>query len=301
MRGVLAGMPHERLLWAMAFTAASYLVYSSIDLLAQRVAGHRLEASRVLAIGFVSHACALNLGPAGAGFRFRLYLAHGLDATSAATIWLFNIATNWIGFVLVAGLAFATGWMSIPAVSGIAADASRPLGWLLLGALAAYLIACHRSHGRAWVVFGRSVALPSPFIAALQCAVSSLNWLLLAWVLTMLLQHEVPFASVLGAVMASALALAVIDVPAGLGVTETVFLAMFGSRLGTPELLAAMLAYRAIYFVAPLVLALLAYAAIESRMLTARRSPRARCPAPGPAELALRPRRSSSGSRRSPP
>ena len=271
MRGVIAGMPYERLGWALGFTAASYLVYSSIDLIARHVTRHRVPAGRVLAIGFISHACALNLGPAGVGFRFRLYMAHGLDAPKVAAIWLFNVATNWLGFVLIAGLAFATRSLAIPDGWGMVSDMSQGVGVLLLIALAAYLVTCHLADGREWRILGRTLTLPSAAMGALQCVVSAINWLLLAWVLTMLLQHGAPFGAVLGALMASSLALAVIDVPAGLGVLETVFLAMLGPQVPTHELLAAMLAYRAIYFVGPLLIALASYAGMESHFLANRR------------------------------
>ena len=256
-------MPHEALMWAEVFTVVSYLVYSSIDLLARRVTGHRIGARRVLIIGFVSHACALNLGPAGAGFRFRLYMTHGLDAGTSAAIWLFNIATNWIGFVLIAGAAFTSQTMKLPLSWGMASHASQFIGVVLLGLVGGYLAACAMAHGRAWRIFDRDVTLPTVGIALLQCLVSSLNWGLLAWVLTMLLQHRVDAASVLAALMTSALALAIIDVPAGLGVTETVFLAMLGAQVPGNELLAAMLAYRAIYYLAPLLVALPVYLALE--------------------------------------
>jgi uncharacterized membrane protein YbhN (UPF0104 family) len=54
-------------------------------------------------------------------------------------------------------------------------------------------------------------------------------------------------------------------IPAGLGALEAVFVVMLGSRLPQSELLAALLAYRAIYYLAPLLLAVIAYLAIESR------------------------------------
>jgi len=314
MRQAIGDMPHEALMWALAFTAASYLVYSSIDLLARRVTRHRLGAWRTLIIGFVSHACALNLGPAGAGFRFRLYMKHGIDAPKAAAIWLFNIATNWIGFVLLAGAAFATQWMRLPPSWGAVADASPFIGVLLLVAVAGCLVACAMAHERSWRVLGRELSLPTLGVAMLQCMVSVLNWSLLAWVLTMLLQHKVAFPTVLGALMASALALAIVDVPAGLGVIETVFLAMLGSQIPAQDILVAMLAYRAIYFLAPLAVALLVYAVLEfdavgdfvrgasrSAFNATGRSRRERFLAPPPDAPALRPRRSSSAARRSPP
>jgi hypothetical protein len=56
----------------------------------------------------------------------------------------------------------------------------------------------------------------------------------------------------------------VTHVPANLGVMEAVVVATLGARLTVPELLAAMLAYRATYYLLPLSLALPAYGLIES-------------------------------------
>jgi hypothetical protein len=91
---------------------------------------------------------------------------------------------------------------------------------------------------------------------------------------------------VLSAFTASASALAVVDVPAGLGVMEAVFAAVLGHTVGAAELIGALLAYRAIYFVVPLVLACALYVGLECdargwRVRAARRSRAARCPPPG--------------------
>jgi uncharacterized membrane protein YbhN (UPF0104 family) len=147
----------------------------------------------------------------------------------------------------------------------------------------------------------------------MQCVLSVLNWSLLAGVLTVLMQGRAGFGAVLGALMASALALAVIDVPGGLGVIETVFVALLGSQVPAPELLAALLAYRAIYFVGPLLAAIVAYLALEFDADAHRlrhqnaifsplaRSRPARFPASPPDAFAPPARRPSSGSTRSRP
>lgn len=265
MGAAIAGMPGNRLWGAACLAIASHLVYASIDLLARRVTGHQVRTVRTLLIGLVSHAFALNLGPAGAGFRFRMYMSHGVDAMRATAIWLFNIATNWIGVVAVAGVVLAGGWSRLPDAWGLAVHVSRLAGLAMLASLAAYFLLCLKAHGHAWSLAGRRITLPTPSIAAMQCAVSSAHWLLLAGVLAALLPPGVPFSAVLAALLASALAQAVIDVPAGLGVTETVVLAMLGSQVPLHELLAALLAYRALYFACPLLLSLGLYAGMESR------------------------------------
>jgi len=318
MAEVVEAMPQAAFIGALLLTIASYAVYAGFDLLARRVTGLRIDARRFWVIGLVSHACALNLGPAGVGFRLRLYTRHGIDAASAAALWIFNVATNWLGFVLLAGVALGTRSMQLPSSFGMLADASQGLGAALLAGVGAYLLACALAHGRHWTLFGRTLALPTVPQALLQCGLSVVNWCLLAGVLTLLLQHRAGFGAVLGALMASALALAVIDVPGGLGVTETVFLALLSPQVPATAVLAALLAYRAIYFLAPLLLALAAYVALEfdadahRARRAARRSllpslsdpgrvPPARCLAPNPDALVPVPRRSSAGSTRSRP
>jgi glycosyltransferase 2 family protein len=53
-------------------------------------------------------------------------------------------------------------------------------------------------------------------------------------------------------------------VPAGLGVIEAVFVACLGAELGSTRVLAALLSYRAVYYLVPLALALLGYAFAEA-------------------------------------
>lgn len=279
-------IPAHALGSAALLTAASYATYCGFDLLGRRTTGHTLDRRHVLAIGFVSHACALNLGPAGAGVRFRLARHHGLPAHLVAALWLFNVASNWLGFMVVGGLALATRQIELPAGWGFGREALQGLGIALLGAVLAYLALCRFGHALAFTLRGVEFRLPSLPVAALQCGLSALNWSLIAGVIHRLLGAQAPYFDVLAAVLASALALAVLDVPAGLGVTETVFMTVLGDQVAAPDLLGALMAYRAIYFVAPLLLACGVFAALEWHAHTGR-APRGIEP-----DTVIRPRRS---------
>jgi uncharacterized membrane protein YbhN (UPF0104 family) len=57
----------------------------------------------------------------------------------------------------------------------------------------------------------------------------------------------------------------VLHVPAGLGVFEAVFIALLAHRIGEEELLAALLGYRALYYILPLLVAGAMYAVMELR------------------------------------
>ncbi|WP_280154473.1 YbhN family protein [Piscinibacter sp. XHJ-5] len=294
MREVMGDLSYRSLGRAALLGAASYAVYCSFDLLAQRTTGHPLTRGHVLAIAFVGHACALSLGPAGAGVRFRLYAHHGVPAHLTAALWLFNVFTNWLGFATLAGVALATRVVALPPDWGLAGLPLQWFGVALLGAVCLYLVACRLARDHRLVLRGVTFRLPPLPVAAAQCGLSSLNWLLLAGVLHALLGERVPFESVLLALMASALALAIIDVPAGLGVLETVFVALLSPQVPATEVLGALLAYRAIYFVGPLLLASVVYLALEWDAVTAGRRWRGERSRPNwPGEPRPRPRRLS--------
>jgi uncharacterized membrane protein YbhN (UPF0104 family) len=294
MRQVLAGLSAQSLWVATLLGVLSYAVYCSFDLLAQRTTGHALPRLHVLAIAFVGHACALTLGPAGAGVRFRLYAHHGVPAHLTAALWLFNVFTNWLGFALLAGAALAARLVALPADWGFAGLTLQWLGVALLCAVVLYLVACRVGRHRSLVLRGVEFRLPPLTVAAAQGVLSVLNWLLLAGIVHALLGQRVAFESVLLALMASALALAIIDVPAGLGVIETVFVALLSPQLPAADVLGALLAYRAIYFVAPLLLASLVYLVLEWDAVKAdRRSHGARSRPTWPDEPRRQPRRLS--------
>ena len=140
----------------------------------------------------------------------------------------------------------------------------------MLAVAAAYLFACARWHDRAWHLRGHAFKLPSLRMALLQLGLSSANWLTMAALLFVLLQQRIDYPTVLGVLLLAAVAAAVTHIPAGLGALEAIFLAMLGERVAQPELLAALLAYRAIYYLGPLLLAAIAYLAFESGVVRRR-------------------------------
>ncbi|CAN5571453.1 lysylphosphatidylglycerol synthase domain-containing protein [soil metagenome] len=252
---------------AAALTACSFAVYSCFDLLVRSYTKAHMSVASVMTVTFVSHALGLNLGVAGVALRFRLYGAYGIESAVVARIWGVSIVTNWLGFLVLGGVIFTGQLIALPASSmlgaPIGATAMRGVGLALLAATALYLAGCALAKGRGFFVFGRPITVPSFRFAALQFILSALNWTLIASVMFVLLRGQIDFPTVLGVYLLSAIALSVVDVPGGLGVTEAVFLALLGSRVPITELLAALVVYRAVFYLAPMLPALMAYVAIE--------------------------------------
>ncbi|HZP85591.1 MAG TPA: lysylphosphatidylglycerol synthase domain-containing protein [Burkholderiales bacterium] len=252
---------------AAGLAAASYAVYSTFDLIAQAQTRHALSRPRVVMVAFISYAFNLNLGAliGGAAFRYRLYSRFGLDGATVTQIYGLSVLTNWLGYLLLGGLAFCFWPPALAADWRVHDLGLRAIGIVLLLAVLAYLSACALATRRTWHLFRVALRLPSLRLALAQLVLSSINWLLIASVLDVLLQGKIAFARVLSALLLAAIAGVIVHIPAGLGVLEAVFLALLGTQMRQGELLAALLAYRAIYYLAPLALALVLYTVTELR------------------------------------
>ncbi len=259
------------LLLAAALALASYLVYSCYDLLGRAYTKHPLPALWVMAITFVSYAFNLNFGATiGAiGFRFRLYSRAGLRKGLIARIFALGITTNWLGIFFLAGAVFLLDVVALPQRWGFGAGGIRLLGALLLMAAVFYLLLCAFARRRSWHMRHVHLQLPPVQMAFGQLGLSSLNWLLITAVMFVLLHQKIPFLTVMGVLLTSSFAGVVVRIPAGLGVIEAVFLALLSHRLPQTELLAALLAYRAIYYLGPLLLGIGAYLVLEGRLKAA--------------------------------
>jgi uncharacterized membrane protein YbhN (UPF0104 family) len=267
--GVFAAMKRLRpsvLAIAAVLSASSYLVYSCVDLFARPYIRNWASWRRTMAVAFASYAFNLNLGAwvGSIGLRYRLYSRLGVDPGNIARIIGLSFITNWSGYFLVAGIAFVLHFTALPASWNIGDRWMRISGALLLVALLLYVGLCAFSKRRTMALLGKEVTFPPIYIALLQITVSSANWLLSAGILFVLLRTWADFPTVLTTFLLSAIAGAAAHIPAGLGVIEGVFFAVLGRTIPYEELLAALLAYRAIYYLAPMLAGAIAFLALET-------------------------------------
>ncbi|WP_428421174.1 lysylphosphatidylglycerol synthase domain-containing protein [Methylibium sp.] len=268
-------LPAANLLVAGALAVASHALYSCFDLLGRHGTGHRLARRTVMGITFVSYAFNLNLGSlvGGVAFRYRLYARLGLDNAVITRVLSMSMLTNWLGYLLLAGTVFMLWPLTPPPDWKLDGRALQGLGALLFAVAIGYVALCTFSRRRGWTLRGHRLELPSGHFALLQLAISSANWLLMVTLVFVLLQQRIDFQTVLGVLLVAAVAGVITHVPAGLGVLEAVFVALLSHALPTSELLGALLAYRALYYLGPLAVATLAYLAMElkARRLGAKR------------------------------
>lgn len=264
--------PAQALWMGAACAAGCYAMFCGYELVGQRLARHRLPPLKVAGVGFISYAFNMNLGSlvGGVALRFRLYSRLGLESGTITEVLLMSLVTNWLGYLALAGLAFTLAPLSLPPDWELGRQGLRAVGLGLLAAATLYVVMAFRSRRRVWQIRKTRLHLPSGPVATVQLVLSCVNWSLNAAIIWWMLQQQVAFPAVLAITLLAAVAGILTHVPGNLGVLEGVFVALLGHQVPQAELLGALLAYRAVYYLAPLAIASVLWLAIDAR---ARRHP----------------------------
>lgn len=254
----------SHVLLALGLTAANYLVLTLYDLLALRSLGRPLPWRVVGPAAFTAYAFGHNLGGSvlsAGGIRWRFYSPHGIGLGDLARLVAFNAATFWMGLQAVAGVTLLFGGGAEVLRVGRAAPL---LGLLLLALVALYVGAASRGR-RTLRIVRFELPLPTPREAALQVALSSVDWILAALVLWALVPRAagIGFGETTAVFAAAQVAGLVSHVPGGAGVFEAVALSALSPRLGAPAALGLLVLYRLVYYVVPFVVAALMLAVGE--------------------------------------
>lgn len=257
---------------ALAFS--SYMVFSIFDLIGRAYTEHHLPARQVLPVAFVCYAFNLNFTTwvGGVALRYRLYKRIGLDTGTVTRIISLGIVTNWIGYMALAGVIFSLRLVKLPANWSLGVTGLQLIGLLLLVLVGLYLYACGYAKRRTWSWRDHQITLPSLRLALIQVWLGATNWALMASLIFWLLPHGhgTYYPSILGILLISCVAGVITHIPAGLGVLETVFLALLHDQVSQGGLVAALLGYRTLYFLVPLLVAAVTYLVLEKRAKTIR-------------------------------
>ena len=265
----LADIPRYRLFIAVVLTVLSYWVLIFYDWLGIRYIGRTLSYSRTVFVSFTSHVMSYNLGLSsigGAALRFRLYSGCGFGTMEIAQIVAFCAIGFWSGFLATCGIGFSVSGLEISESFVFSLFELRLIGFFLLTVVTGYLILCAKRKApitiRNW-----SFKLPTLPLALGQLLIGFADIVVAATVLYCLLPEGCPtFNIFLDIYLLSLFAGLISHVPGGIGVFDTAILLMLKPWVEAPEIVGALLAYRAIYFIIPLLLALVLLAINEASL-----------------------------------
>jgi phosphatidylglycerol lysyltransferase len=255
----MRGIPRESLLRAAALAAAGYGCLSLYEILGVTFAGAILPIGRMISISLMAYGIGHTFGTStlsGGAIRYRAYSLLGLRAKQIATVIAFGTLTFGLGAAVLLGVSLLAKSELSAAILHLPVLLVRALGVALLGAACAYLsfVLWRREPV---CIRGVKLRVPRPRIALAQVVVACADLLCAAGVLYVLLpsQAQIGFISFAGIYLLGIAAGIISTVPGGVGVFESVMLLLL-SAAPRDRLLGALLAYRAIYYLAPFALAL---------------------------------------------
>lgn len=267
IRAAVAGIGAMQLAWAAGAAAVSYWLLTLYDVLALHHLRRDLPYRWVAFTAFTSYAFSHSLGFAsiiGTTVRYRLYAPLGLRAVDVAQVTLFVVTTFTLGLAVVMPIVMLLDPGALKALH-IEPEAATLLGGGALVILIAYATA------GAWLkrpfrVFGHPIAFPRPQVAAGQLLLGLCDLSLAAGVLYLCLPHT-EAVSYLDVVVAFGLALVagiISHVPGGLGVFDAIVLVSLTPEMASNDVMAGLLVFRIIYYLAPLLLAGMMFGALEA-------------------------------------
>src|ERR1700674_5960301 len=137
----LHAIPRTQVLAALGFTALSYWLLTTYEVLALRYLRRAIPYSRILFTSFIAYSFGHTLGFAaftGAAIRFRLYSTAGVTAVDVATISAFCSLSIGIGLTTLTGVSLLVTPEQASSLLHLQPAWSMAVGFLLLSVVAAY-------------------------------------------------------------------------------------------------------------------------------------------------------------------
>lgn len=264
VRAALANITWSQILIAAVATAISYGALAGYDFLALRHLKVQVPGWLIALTSFVSQTFTFNLGfgvLTGGAVRLRLYGSAGLTTEQILATSLLASAGFWLGLLVALGLSLVAAPGYAASVLKISTQTATIIGASFLAIVAIWIFQRRTSSAAT-----EGNALPNAPMTAAAIGLGALDVVASSLALYALMPASVdlPFATFL-VLFTAATTLGVLShVPGGVGVFEgTILLALPTSDHG--PVLAALLAFRIIYYVLPMAIAAAAFAIFELR------------------------------------
>lgn len=257
----IKGTEPTQIALAALFVAAGYFTLTFYDWFAVRAIGRTDVPYRVNALAaFTSYSIGHNVGASvftGGAVRYRIYSAWGLNAIDVAKICFLAGLTFWLGNAAVLGLGIAWHPEAAANIDQLPVWLNRLVAFGALVALASYV-------GWVWAkprVVGRgpwTVVLPGGPLTLLQIGIGIIDLGFCALAMYVLTPDEpnLGFVTVAVIFVSATLLGFASHSPGGLGVFDAAMLVGLW-QMDREDLLAGMLLFRMLYYIAPFVISVI--------------------------------------------
>jgi len=256
----LKATEHSHIAAAALCVAGGYFTLTFYDWFALRTIGRSEIPYRIAALsGFTSYAVGHNIGATvftGGAVRYRIYSAHGLSAIEVAKICFISGLTFWLGNATVLGLSVTIEPHAAGPITQLPGWANRAIALAILTVLFSYI-------GWVWSApreIGQGewkVRLPSGPSTLVQIVIGLFDLGFCTLAMYMLLPGEpnIGFVTLLVVFVSATMLGFASHAPGGLGVFDAAMLVALW-QFRKEDLVAGLLLFRVLYYLAPFVLAL---------------------------------------------
>ena len=255
----IARISQRNIYLAIVLTFLGYFIISLYDKIALAYLKYSLPVQKILTTAFISYAVCNTTGFAlliGGGIRYYFYGNYRVPRKVITQIIAFSNLNFWLGLLAVGGLTFIFDPLNIPELVHLRFATVRPIGLIFLVIVSVYLY--YSWQRKSFKIKGQTFIIPSLSISLSQILISALDWAIASAVLYILLPSHtnLPYWSFFGIYLLGITAGIISNIPGGLGVFETIILYLLPTQVTASEALGSLLAYRGIYFLLPLFVAL---------------------------------------------
>lgn len=250
--------PVSALLLAGLFTLLSFVALAGYDLSGLAYLGIKLPWKTVAMGSFAGYAMGNTVGMGvltGGAVRLRVYGAQGMDTIQVAQLMGFISAGFGLGITFIGAIGLLWGADRVESAVGVPAWVMHVVGIGTLAFISWVIYLCVR--GRPLVMFGKSMMLPSTRLALIQIGVSALDLLFASLALWVLLPpSDLHFMGFLAFYVIGVSLGIILHIPGGVGIFEAMILLAYGDSIPPSQLAGALVLFRAIYYLAPLAIAI---------------------------------------------
>ena len=255
IKDAMYAIPGKNLVYALMACVGAYTALALYDRLALRYVGRTLAVWKWLLAGFLGFAVSNNAGSAlvsGAAIRYRLYTRWKFRMPEIFKMVIFSGFTYLVGYLFL----IVSGYFLVPQDIRNSPTVAVAF-WPCLGVFTVYFVLA-AFYKRGIPMGEYTLKMPSIGTAAMQAALGTCDVLMASLVLYSVLYPlvQVPFEMYVGVFVLSHALGMLTPVPGALGVFEGLFLFFLPAAEGREAaVFGALIAYRVIYFLIPLIIA----------------------------------------------
>ena len=254
----IKGTPTTNLLLALLTTAGSFFVLMAFDFLSLAYLDAKVAPRQVMATSFIAFAIGSFVGFGvftGGAVRARAYLNAGLEARTIAQLISLNGLAYLVTIIVFGSLVLLLNHSALLAL-GVVPSAALHTATVLFAVIDGLLLFAFVPQMTRWLRVRLQIRLPSIKLSLGFLTAGAVDMALSALVLWLLLPAGSIDYGPFAAIYTFAIALGLLSqIPGGVGVFEAIILSAIGNRVDSASIASALVLYRLIYYVLPVLLA----------------------------------------------